>query len=38
MSGNSVLCVAVGHLDVDMRWVIEVEVDDAIPLAYIPTT
>ena len=35
---NEVIIEAVGHTDVDMRWVIEVYVSDAIPLAYIATT
>jgi hypothetical protein len=38
VSTANVILSAVGILDVDCRWVIEVYVGDAIPLAYIPTT
>lgn len=38
VSTANVILTAVGILDVDCRWVIEVYVGDAIPLAYIATT
>lgn len=38
VSTADVILTAVGITDVDCRWVIEVYVGDAIPLAYIPTT
>jgi hypothetical protein len=38
VSTANVILTAVGITDVDCRWVIDVFVGDAIPLAYIPTT
>lgn len=38
VSTANVILTAVGITDVDCRWVIEVYIGDAVPLAYIPTT